>query len=129
MPRQIDCEHAPRARSVAHADNPVVRLDAPPADGQSESDAGSIGPTLRERQEHRLCVAGRAAAAVLDIDANAIAGGVGAQRNLGALGSEFDAFCSKLTHRRHQHVAVGIHRHVRIDEGNRELASAVVRFK
>jgi hypothetical protein len=69
MPRQVDREHAPRARPVSDTENALVRLDASPADCQSEADAGSIGAILRERQQHPFCAAWRKTAAiVLDID-------------------------------------------------------------
>lgn len=130
MPRQVDREHAPRARSVSDTENAVVRLDASPADCQSEADAGSIRAILREWQKHPFCAARRKASAiVLDIDPNAIGRTISAQRDVGAFRGELECVLQHVSHRRQQHVTVGINSQVGVDEGNRELASVMPRLE
>ncbi len=70
---EIDGEHAARAGEIAHVQPATVRLDAATADGQPQTEAGSLGAELRERLEELLRSSVREAATfVLDVDQEAI---------------------------------------------------------
>ena len=76
-PRQFDREHAADARYIANIDPPVIRFRAPPAEGQAETEASSIGTELLERMEQRVDVtAWQPAAFVLNMEADLMIIGV-----------------------------------------------------
>ena len=50
-PRQVDREDASLIRQVARIDPAIVRFDAPSAEGEAKTQAGSIGASLLERAE------------------------------------------------------------------------------
>ena len=74
----------------------MVRLDGPSAEGQAETQAGSIGAALLERTEQVLDVPPRKAAAfVLDLDEHALGAGADPQRDGGRGRVNLKAFCSR----------------------------------
>ena len=72
----------PSSRQVARIDPAVVRFNAPSAEGEAKTQAGSIGAALLERAEELVDVPARQTAAlVLDLDEHALGAGADPQRD------------------------------------------------
>jgi hypothetical protein len=84
----------------------VVRLDAATADGQAESEPGSVLATLGERPEHASRSAARQTSAmILDIDQDAIRHCVRMQRDIPAMLRKLERVLQQIAERRKQNVS------------------------
>jgi hypothetical protein len=75
--RQIDREDATSTRKVARIDAAIVRLSAPPAEGETKTHARAVGAALLERTKELVDIGiGETAALILDLDEHALGAGL-----------------------------------------------------
>ena len=116
QPRQVDGEDASPSRQVARIDPAVVRFSAPSAEGETKTQAGSIGAALLERAEQLVDVPARETAAfVLDLDEHALGAGADPERDGGPGPGELEGVLQKVSHDRGEDLPVGLDRHAVFD--------------
>ena len=130
MPRQVDGEHASLARKVARIDPTVIRFSAPSAEGETKTDAGSIGAALLERAKELVDVSTRQTAAlILDLDEHALGAGANPERDGGPRPGELEGVLQKVSHDRGEDLPVGLDRHAVFDRRDRQSDATGVRIQ
>jgi hypothetical protein len=121
MSRQINRENTPCPWYVADRESSLVCLDAALTNCEPESQAGSVVAALRKRQKHLLRESVRKTAAViLDVDPDAIRGGVGVQRDFGVALRELKSVLQQVPNRREEHFPVHIERKTSVNIADRK---------
>ena len=115
-PRQVNGEDASSVRQVARIDPAMVRFDAPPAEGEAEAQARSIGASLLERAEQIVDVPVRETAAfVLDLDQHPLGTGADPQRDGGPRPGELECVLQEVHHHRREDLPVSLDDHSIVD--------------
>src|SRR6188474_3438464 len=129
-PRQVDGEHTPPARKAAPIDSAIVRFSAPSTEGETKTQAGSIGAALLERVKEIVDVGTRQAAAlVLDLDEHTLGVRADPQRDGRARQGELERVLQKVSHDRGEDLSVGLDRQAVFDRRYAQSEATRVRIQ
>jgi hypothetical protein len=129
-PGQVDREYASLIREIACVDPATVRLSAPSAEGETKTDAGSIGAALIERAEELFDIPTRETAAlVLNLDVHALGAGADPERDGGPRPGELEGVLQKVSHDRREDLSVSLDRHSFFDGHHRQSDATGVRLQ